>query len=208
MDRIAATEYHKTLTELFAELQQATTPELRAPILARMHNILFPLYVVDTEAAQHAAEAFAKLKHPDLAIVNAAHGTIGESLARFRRAIDEHPDEPFVVYGDVERAFVRPVSRDELAGVRTHGRLLAHDHGPYVHAFDATPKVERVLRGMEPAILRPAFERMGFTKPEALAFFTTRAHPKLGKPAERIPSLTVCSMRAGIPVQLVRVHEF
>ncbi len=208
MDRIAAQEYHKKLCELFNELQQATTPELRAPILARMHNVLFPLFVVDTHAAQHMTEAMNKLKYPDLPIVNAAHSTIGEALARFEQAIKDHPDEPFVVYGDDERVFARPVSRAELEGFKAHGRLFAHDNGPYVNAIDATKKVERVLREADPSVLIPVLERLGFTPAEAVAFFTTRAHPKIGKPAENIPSMTLCTMRAGIPVQLVRVHEF
>ena len=208
MDRIAAQEYHKRLCELFTELQQATTPELRAPILARMHNTLFPLYVVDTHAAQHMSEALYKLKHPELAIVNAAHTTLAEALSRFEQTIKDHPDEPFVVYGDDERTFARPVSHEELEGLRTHGRLLTQDYTPYVYAIDATRNVERVLRNADPTILLPVLERLGFTKAEAIAFFSTRAHPKVGKPAEQMPSITMCTMRAGIPVQLVRVHEF
>lgn len=208
MDRIAAQEYHKKLCELFTELQQATTPELRAPVLARMHNLLFPLYVVDTHAAQHMSEAFYKLKHSEEPLVNAAHSTITEALARFQQAIQEHPDEPFVVFGDTERLFARPVQREELEGFRTHGRLFAPNHERYAQAIDAPKHVERVLRTADPAVLIEALERIGFPRADAIAFFTTRAHPKLGKPAEKIPSMTLCTMRAGIPVQLARVHEF
>lgn len=208
MDRIAAQEYHKKLCSLFAELQDATTPELRAPVLARMHNILFPLYVVDTHAAQHMTEAMHKLKHPDLAIVNAAHATIAEALTRFEDTITKHPDEPFVVFGENERLFARPVLRDELEGFRAHGRLFAPGHAPYVQAIDSPKHVERVLRSADPSVLIEALERVGFPRAEAIAFFTTRAHPKIGKPAEKIPSMTICTMRAGIPVQLARVHEF
>jgi len=208
MDRIAAQEYHKKLCSLFTELQEATTPELRAPILARMHNILFPLYVVNTHAAQHLTEAMHKLKYPELAIVNSAHSTIAEALARFEQTIAQHPDEPFVIFGDNERLFARPATREEVEGIRAHGRLFAPEHAPYLSAIDAPKNVERVLRTADKATLREALERVGFPRPEAIAFFTTRAHPKLGKPAERIPSMTICTMRAGIPAQLVRVHEF
>lgn len=207
MDRIAAQQYHKTLSELFLELKEATTPQLRAPILARMHNILFPLYVVDTHAAQHAGEALTRLREQDAAIVNAAHTTLAEALTRFAEAIDKHPDEPFVVFGEDERRFARAVSHEELEGLRTHGRLFAPDFGPYVTALDAKREVERVLREADPHTLATALGRVGFEKPEAVAFFATRAHPKLGKPAEKIPSMTICTMRAGIPITLLDVRE-
>jgi hypothetical protein len=208
MDKVSAEQYHKTLCELFTELQQATTPELRAPIIARMHNILFPLYVVDTSAAQHATEALHKLKHPEQVLVNAAHTTLAEAFARFEQRIREHPDEPFVVYGDEERLFARAVSKEELDSFRTHNRLLASDHAPFVSAVDSPAHVERVLRVADAATVRPVLERLGFPHTDAIAFFTTRAHPKLGKPAERVPSMTICTLRAGIPARLVRVRAF
>ena len=62
-----------------------------------MHNVLFPLHVVDTHAAQHVQEALAKLKHPELAIVNSARQTIADALVRFRTTIDAHPAEPSVL---------------------------------------------------------------------------------------------------------------
>jgi hypothetical protein len=208
MDRQAALQYHKTLSELLGELQQATTTELRAPIVSRMHNILFPMHVIDTYAAQHTHEALSKLKHPDVALVQAAQQTIADALKRFQATIAAHPDEPFVIYGENERYFVKPVAHEELASLRTHSRLLGPNHEHYVMALEATPQLERVFRAIDKETLAPALTRLGFPHVDALAFFKTRAHPKLGKPAEKMPSVRVCTMRGGVPVTLVSEHVF
>lgn len=203
MDRDAALQYHKTLGELLSELQEATTPDLRGPIVARMHNVLFPMHVVDTHAAQHIQEALAKLKHPDVALVNAAQRTISDSLKRFQSAIAAHPDEPFVRYGETDRLFVKPVALQELQSLKEHSRLLGAQHEPYVLVIEANANVDKVFRALDHATLAPALQRLGFPHIEALAFFRTRAHPKIGKPAQSMPSLKVCTMRGGIPVTLV-----
>jgi hypothetical protein len=177
--------------------------ELRTPIVARMHNVLFPVHVVDTYAAQHIQEALAKLKHPDIALVNAAHRTIGDSLKRFQSAIAAHPDEPFVHYGETDRLFVKPVAMQELQSLKEHSRLLGAQHEPYVLVIEANASVDKVFRALGHETLAPALQRLGFPHSDALAFFRTRAHPKLGKPAESIPSLKICTMRGGVPVTLV-----
>jgi hypothetical protein len=208
MEKSTALQYHKTLGELLGELQQATTPELRAPIIARMYNTLFPMHVVDTHAAQHIEESLAKLKHPDMAVVNAANETIASSLQRFREAIDTHPDEPFVVFGEGDRLFVKPAAADEVASLKARGRLLGENHERYIRAIEATPAVERVFRSVDRSTLGPALSRLGFPDANNLVFFTTRAHPKLGVPAARMPSVTVCTLRGGVPVRVVRERAF
>ena len=204
MDRAAALQYHKTLGELLAEMEGATSAELRMPVIARMHNVLFPLHVVDTGAAQNIQEALAKLKHEDRAIVQAANQTISNSLSRFQTAIAAHPEEPFVVFGDKDRLFVKPVALAELASLRERSRLLGEQHEQFILAIEGTPAVERVLRNADQATLIPALRRLGFPNTEALVFFRTRARPKLGKPAPSMPSVKVCTLRGGIPVTFVR----
>ena len=208
MDKLAAAQYRKTLAELLAEIEGATTPELRAPVVARMHNVLFPLHVVDTHAAQHIQEALIKLKHPDEALVNAARQTISEALLRFEATINAHPEEPFVIFGESERLFMKPVALAELNSLRERSRLIGEQHEPYILAIDSTPAIERVFRNADAETLIPALQRLGFPNTEALVFFRTRAQPKLGKPSLGMPSVKICTLRGGVPVTFVRERIF
>lgn len=203
MDVNLAKEYHKRLAELFSELQVTDNILAREPIVLRMQNVVTPLFVVHSGAAQHISEALAKLNQPDLAIVNASHHTINQGLQQIFDTIQQHTEQQFVIYGD-ERVFAKPVAMLELNSLKEKERLFDEEHNLFVHALDAPENVQETLLRLDTNTLRPVLQRLGFPHTDALVFFRTKAQPSIGKPIESMPSLKICKLRSGIPVSVMR----
>jgi hypothetical protein len=203
MDIQAAQQYLKTLQTLSSQLQQAETVDKRLSVAFKMQNVTAPLYVVDTHACQHIDESLRKLKYPDLAVVMAAQSTITSALDRLSQRIASHNEPHFVMHA-AERYFMRPMSAMELRSAIEKNRLLDRDHAPFIHAFDAPEHVQEVFMESDMRTLTPVLSRLQFGEAEALVVFKTKVAPKLGVPYERIPSLTMCTLRSGIPVTVVR----
>lgn len=207
MDVALAREYHKSLATMLSQLQLARTPQERAPIVQRMHNLVEPLYTVHSGAAQHMDEALRKLKYAQQPIVNAALHTVQHALQQIHHRIHAYEETHFVHHGPL-RLFVRPVVADELRSIVEKNRLFDELHSRYVHAFAAPPAVEEALLEMHPSLLRPALQRLGFTESDALLFFQTTALPRVAHPVERIPSLTLCKFPSGIHISAVKHRVF
>jgi hypothetical protein len=197
-----AQQYHKTLAELFSQLQVADSPSEREALLTRMHNFIPQLYVVDAHAAQHMDEAIRSMRHDSVPVTRAALHTMNNSLQRLYDTVHLHQEDQFVMLGP-RKVFVKPMGEAELRSLVEKSRLLNSDHGPFLHALAAEPHVIEVFREADPQTLRPVMQRMGFPEQQALVFFSTHAVPSLVTPVEGVPSLKMARIRNGVQATLL-----
>ena len=199
-----ARAYVKKLEGLLLDLEDQHTPQERFPLVLRMQDLVQPLYIVNSGAAQHIEEALRKLKYPDAPVVNAALATIRQSLQKFTQSIQTHGSNNFLLRGP-QRTFVKPVAELELRSLVEKKRLFDHEHNPFVMALGAEERpVEKALLEARGDELKTVLHRMGFAHTDALIFFQTDAVPALGKPTENVPSLSIYKFRSGAPVHILK----